>query len=83
MQTIVDLKDVYKRQKYTPSGQNYRFAINQYKNTRNKNTKIFDVMTGAVVNFAMDENEAYMSTYINGKDTVFLLSLIHICKDFW
>lgn len=58
--------------KYTPSGQNYRFAINQYKNTRNKNTKIFDVMTGAVVNFAMDENEAYMSTYINGKDTVFL-----------
>lgn len=58
--------------KYTPSGQNYRFAINQYKNARNKNTKIFDVMTGAVVNFAMDENEAYMSTYINGKDTVFL-----------
>ena len=58
--------------KYTPSGQNYRFAINQYKNARNKNTKIFDVMTGAVVNFAMDENEAYMSTYINGKDTIFL-----------
>ena len=58
--------------KYTPSGQNYRFAINQYKNARNKNTKIFDMMTGAVVNFAMDENEAYMSTYINGKDTVFL-----------
>ena len=58
--------------KYTPSGQNYRFAINQYKNARNKNTKIFDVMTGAVVNFAMDENEVYMSTYINGKDTVFL-----------
>lgn len=42
--------------KYTVSGQSYRHAINQYKQDRSKNTKIFDSKTGAVVHFAMDEN---------------------------
>lgn len=58
--------------KYTVSGQSYRHAVNQYKQDRSKNTKIFDSKTGAVVHFAMDENEVYMTTYIDGRNTVFL-----------
>lgn len=58
--------------KYRASGQSYKNAINQYKETRKESTKIFDKKTGAIVHFAMDDSEVYMTTRIEGKSTMFL-----------
>lgn len=54
------------------TGQTYKYAINQYKNERDKNHQMFSFKERAIVNFAMDTDQAYMSTRLNGKNTVFL-----------
>ncbi len=54
------------------SHQNYRNAIDQYTNTRDPNNRLFKFKAGTVVNFAMDLNEVYMTTNLDGIDTVFL-----------
>jgi len=54
------------------TGQNYKNAIYQYKNTRSPNEKLFRFKQRAIVNFAVDKDEVYMTTELNGKDTFFL-----------
>lgn len=60
-----ELKSEYSRQ-------NYRNAIDQYTNTRDPNNRLFKFKAGAIVNFAMDLNEVYMTTKLDGIDTTFL-----------
>jgi hypothetical protein len=60
-----ELKSEYSRQ-------NYRHAIDQYTNTRDPNNRLFKFKVGTVVNFAMDLNEVYMTTKLDGINTTFL-----------
>lgn len=50
----------------------YKDAIKQYKEERDKNHQLFRFKERAIVNFAMDTEEAYMTTRLNGLNTVFL-----------
>lgn len=52
--------------------QTYKNAITQYKEDRDKNHQLFRFKERAIVNFAVDTDEAYMTTKLNGKDTYFL-----------
>ncbi len=54
------------------TGQTYKHAIKQYKEERDKNHQMFRFKERAIVNFAMDTEEAFMSTRLNGRKTVFL-----------
>lgn len=54
------------------TGQTYRNAIYQYKKQRNNREKLFRFKERVIVNFAMDTDEVYMSTKLNGENTVFL-----------
>jgi type I restriction enzyme R subunit len=54
------------------TGQTYKHAIKQYKKDRDKNHQMFRFKERAIVNFAMDTDEAYMTTKLNGQGTVFL-----------
>ena len=54
------------------TGQTYKNAISQYKKDRDKDEKIFRFKERSIVNFAIDTDEAYMTTRINGDDTYFL-----------
>jgi len=54
------------------SGQTYKNAIKQYKEDRDKSHQLFRFKERSIVNFAMDTDEAYMTTKLNGKNTVFL-----------
>jgi type I restriction enzyme R subunit len=58
--------------KTNASGQNYRNAIRQYRESRNPKLKLFRWKSGALVFFAMDDQEVYMTTQINGGSTYFL-----------
>ena len=58
--------------KSNSSGQNYKDAIKQYRQDRNPKLKLFRWKSGALVFFAMDDQEVYMTTKLNGTDTVFL-----------
>ncbi len=58
--------------KSNTSGQSYEDAIYQYRNDRNPKTRLFMFKIGAMVHFAMDLNEIYMTTKINGPSTYFL-----------
>lgn len=58
--------------KCNTSGQSYKDAIEQYKNSRDCNARLFKFKTGSIVNFAMDLYEVYMTTRLEGKDTTFL-----------
>jgi type I restriction enzyme R subunit len=53
------------------TGQNYRHAIHQYKTDRQPSDKLFGFKR-ALVHFAVDNNEAYMTTKIDGMKTYFL-----------
>lgn len=53
------------------SGQNYEDAIYQYRFERDHKTRLFLYKTGCLVNFAMDLEEVYMTTKLNGAKTVF------------
>jgi len=54
------------------TGQTYKNAIKQYKNDRSNTEQIFRFKERAIVNFAMDTDEAYMTTKLNGQKTQFL-----------
>lgn len=51
--------------------QSYRNAIAQYKKDRNPKNPLFDFTSGCIVNFAMDENEVYMTTRLQKEKTQF------------
>ncbi len=54
------------------AGQDYTFAINQYRTERDPKTRLFLFKAGCLVNFAMDLNEVYMTTRLAKEATVFL-----------
>ena len=54
------------------TGQTYRNAIQQYKTQRSGTEKLFAFKQRTIVNFAMDTDEAYMTTRLSGPQTVFL-----------
>ncbi len=57
------------------SGQNYHDAIKQYRTKRNPKTPLFsnaNTKGGVLVNFAMDLQEVYMATTLEGAVTTFL-----------
>lgn len=54
------------------SGQTWRNAIRQYKEDRDPNDLIFDFKKRALVHFAVDPDEVYMTTRLAGKATRFL-----------
>ena len=54
------------------AGQSYEDAIYQYRTDRNPKTRLFLFKAGALVNFAMDLEQVYMTTKLNGNATFFL-----------
>lgn len=58
--------------KCNPSGQNYEDAIKQYRTQRDPKSRLFLFKSGCIVNFAMDLEECYMTTKLNGMSTFFL-----------
>ena len=54
------------------AGQSYQDAIYQYRTQRNPKTRLFLFKAGTLVNFAMDLNEVYMTTKLDGDSTFFL-----------
>ena len=58
--------------KANTAGQNYHDAIYQYRTQRDPKTRLFRFKAGALVNFAMDLEEVYMTTRLNGESTFFL-----------
>lgn len=57
--------------KCNTSGQNYEDAINQYKNERDPNTRLFKTRVGVLAAFAMDLTEVYFTTELKRRDTFF------------
>ena len=58
--------------KSNSSGQSYHDAIKQFRENRSPKLKLFTWKSGALVFFAMDDQEVYMTTKIDGHDTFFL-----------
>lgn len=58
--------------KCNTSGQDYADAIKQYKDDRDPKTRLLKYKSGCLVNFAMDLNEVYMCTKLDGKASTFL-----------
>ena len=58
--------------KCNAAGQSYHDAILQYRTSRNPKTRLFRFKAGCIVNFAMDLNEVYMTTKLDGSATFFL-----------
>ena len=58
--------------KSNSSGQSYRNAIKQFREDRNPKLKLFRWKSGALVFFAMDDQEVYMTTKLDGYNTTFL-----------
>ena len=54
------------------AGQSYQDAIYQYRTERNPKTRLFLFKAGCLVNFAMDLEEVYMTTKLDGDATFFL-----------
>lgn len=54
------------------TGQTYKNAIQQYKTDRSHTEPLFMFKERAIVHFAMDTDEAYMTTRLNGTTTFFL-----------
>lgn len=54
------------------TGQTYKQAIKQYKNDRSHTEQLFRFKERSIVNFAMDTDEAYMTTRLKGTNTIFL-----------
>ena len=54
------------------TGQTYRDAIDQYKRSRSASDVLFGLNRRAVVHFAVDTDEVWMTTKLVGMDTVFL-----------
>lgn len=58
--------------KCNPAGQSYQDAIYQFRTDRNPKTRLFMFKAGTLVNFAMDLEEVYMTTKLDGDATFFL-----------
>lgn len=58
--------------KCNTTNQNYKDAIIQYKDTRDATTRLFLYKKGVLSAFAMDLNEVYFTTKLNGKSTHFM-----------
>ena len=58
--------------KCNAAGQSYQDAIYQYRTERNPKTRLFLFKAGCLVNFAMDLEEVYMTTKLDGDATFFL-----------
>ena len=58
--------------KANTAGQNYHDAIEQYRTKRSPKTRLFRFKAGALVCFAMDLEEVYMTTKLDGGATNFL-----------
>ena len=58
--------------KANTAGQNYHDAIYQYRTQRSPKTRLFRFKAGSLVNFAMDLEECYMTTKLDGEATFFL-----------
>lgn len=58
--------------KCNASGQSYEDAIYQYRTDRNPKTRLFLFKAGALVNFAMDLEQVYMTTKLDKNSTFFL-----------
>lgn len=54
------------------AGQDFKNAISQYASDRNPQTPLFLFKSGVFVNFAMDLDNVYMATKLDGKNTKFL-----------
>lgn len=54
------------------AGQSYGDAIYQYRTQRDPKNRLFLFKAGCFVNFAMDLQEVYMTTKLNGESTFFL-----------
>ncbi|MGD0354546.1 MAG: type I restriction endonuclease [Dehalococcoidia bacterium] len=54
------------------TGQTWRQAVAQYKKDRDPRAPLFQFIKGAVVHFAVDTEEVYMSTMLNKDNTYFL-----------
>lgn len=54
------------------TGQTFKHAIKQFKTTRSHKEVMFRFKERAIVHFAMDTDEAYMTTKLNGDRTYFL-----------
>lgn len=54
------------------AGQSYEDAIYQYRTARNPQTRLFLFKAGALVNFAMDLEQVYMTTKLDKEATFFL-----------
>lgn len=58
--------------KSNSQGQNYEDAIYQYRTQRNPKDRLFLFKAGCLVNFAMDLEEVYMTTKLEGEKTNFM-----------
>lgn len=58
--------------KANTAGQNYHDAIYQYRTERDPKTRLFRFKAGVLVCFAMDLEEVYMTTKLDGSATFFL-----------
>ena len=54
------------------AGQSYEDAVYQYRMERNPKTRLFLFKAGALVNFAMDLEQVYMTTKLEKEATFFL-----------
>ena len=54
------------------TGQSWRNAVHQYKEDRDPNERIFQFKKRALVHFAADPDEVYMTTRLSGNNTRFL-----------
>ncbi len=54
------------------AGQSYEDAIYQYRTERTPNNRLFLFKSGCLVNFAMDLEQVYMTTKLEGESTFFL-----------
>lgn len=58
--------------KCNAAGQSYQDAIYQFRTQRNPKTRLFRWKSGVLVSFAMDLEQAYMTTKLDGESTFFL-----------
>lgn len=58
--------------KCNTTNQDYKDAIIQYKDTRDATTRLFLYKKGVFAAFAMDLNEAWFTTKLNGKSSYFM-----------
>lgn len=69
---LMDDRDITIQSKCNAAGQSYQDAIYQFRTDRSPKTRLFMFKAGTLVNFAMDLEEVYMTTKLEGDATFFL-----------